>query len=235
MKKVVILIDGQNLFYSLKNLGFNESQIKWGGLLTSFIESGDELVRTYWFRPNKLHYTQVNEYKLINFIINRDHRQNKTRYLEDRTTIPLTIIDQAKTELASIESWLKEKENLFQKQELKYEQLCIDYDNVQIVKSGFVKLNSFRKEWVGEKGVDVSLAVKMIEFSERCDKIILVSGDYDYAEAINYVKAKFKTIHIVKFNKGYPPKNKNMSRSLTALADKIINVYESDLRATYLK
>lgn len=66
-------------------------------------------------------------------------------------------------------------------------------------------------------------------------KIILVSGDYDYAEAISYVKNNMTKVHIVKTHKGYPPKNKNMSRDLSVLADKVIDLYEADIRSNFLK
>jgi uncharacterized LabA/DUF88 family protein len=47
--------------------------------------------------------------------------------------------------------------------------------------------------------VDIALAVKMISLSveNKCDKIILVRGDYDYADAINYVKNSITKIHLV--------------------------------------
>ena len=64
-------------------------------------------------------------------------------------------------------------------------------------------MNPYIHEFVGEKGVDIALAVKMIALSveKRCDKIILVSGDYDYAEVIKFVKNNMTKIHIVKFIK----------------------------------
>jgi hypothetical protein len=61
------------------------------------------------------------------------------------------------------------------------------------------------------------------------------SGDYDYAEAINYVKNNMTKVHIVKLHKGFPPKNRSMSRDLSDLADKVIDLYEADIRSNYLK
>ena len=43
-KKVVILIDGQNLFYGLKQLGLRELDIKWTELFNSMLEPADELI-----------------------------------------------------------------------------------------------------------------------------------------------------------------------------------------------
>lgn len=53
-QKVVVLIDGQNLFYGLKPLGLQERDIKWTDLFQSMLEPGDELIRAYWFRPQRL-------------------------------------------------------------------------------------------------------------------------------------------------------------------------------------
>lgn len=66
-------------------------------------------------------------------------------------------------------------------------------------------------------------------------KFILISGDYDYAEAIKFVKNNMTKIHIVKFHKGYPPKNRSVSRDLAVLADKVLDVYESNLRDSFFK
>lgn len=54
MKKVVILIDGQNLFYSLKSISILERDINWTTFFNSLLEPDDELQRTYWFRPDKI-------------------------------------------------------------------------------------------------------------------------------------------------------------------------------------
>ena len=42
-------------------------------------------------------------------------------------------------------------------------------------------------------------------------------------------------VHIVKIHRGYPPRNKNMSRDLSVLADKIIDIYEADIKGQFLK
>jgi uncharacterized LabA/DUF88 family protein len=105
------------------------------------------------------------------------------------------------------------------------------------VKTGVVKVNPFIQEYVGEKGVDIALAVKMISLSveKKCDKLILVSGDFDYAEAMKFVKNNMTKIHLVKLHKGIPPKNRSVSRDLAVLADKVIDVYESEIKSKFVK
>lgn len=113
----------------------------------------------------------------------------------------------------------------------------MEYEDIEIVKTGVVKVNPYLLTYTGEKEVDISLAVKMISLSVegKCDKIILISGDFDYAEAIKFVKNNMTKIHILKIHKGYPPKNRSVSRDLAILADKVIDVYESELREKFLK
>lgn len=237
MKKVTILIDGQNLFYALKDMGIVERDIKWTEFFKSLLASEDELIRIYWFRPQKIldsYYTQSN----IRFqIVNRLFKSYLSEYKIDPSRLPSEIISEIEKESGKVETWIKEEKIKFSQIEYNYDQLSIEFEDIEIVKTGIVKINPFMGIYIGEKGVDIALAVKMISLSveKNCDKIILVSGDYDYAEAIKYVKNKMTKIHIVKFHKGYPPKNKNMSRDLSVLADKVIDVFESDLKEKFQK
>lgn len=50
-----------------------------------------------------------------------------------------------------------------------------------------------------------------------------------------YVKDNMTKINVVKFHKGYPPRNRSMSRDLSVLADKVVDVYETDLKGKYKK
>jgi len=237
MKRTVILIDGQNLFYSLKNLNIYERDVKWNELFKWFLAAEDELIRTYWFRPQRLldtHYTTQN---IKNQIIYKKFNNYYSDFLNNTGNIPQTTLNQVNSECTKVEEWLRNEKIRFSQIEYSYDQLSLEYEDVEIVKTGIVKIDPFKQIFIGEKGVDISLAVKMIALSveKKCDKIILVSGDYDYAEAINFVKNNMTKIHIVKFHKGFPPKNKSVSRDLAVLADKVIDVFESELKASFIK
>lgn len=148
------------------------------------------------------------------------------------TKVPQKVQDDVKDECKKTAEWIKKQKEKFANIEYAYDQLCLIHDNIEIVKTGVVKIDPYKQDYLGEKGVDISLAVKMISLSvgKKCDKIILVSGDYDYSEAIRFVKDNMTKINVVKFHKGYPPRNKSMSRDLSVLADKVIDVYEADLK-----
>jgi len=237
MKSTIILIDGQNLFYSLKHIGIMERDIIWDKFFSSLLTPDDELIRTYWFRPQKIldsYYTASNIRNQVCYKLFRPHFQ---AYKINRPGVPDNILEQIDSEARRIEEWLTAEKSKFAGIEYNYDQISLEYGDIEFVKTGIVKIDPYNQMYIGEKGVDIALAVKMISLSveKKCDKIILVSGDYDYAEAIRFVKNNMTKIHLVKFHKGFPPKNKSVSRDLAVLADKVIDVYESDLRSNYLK
>jgi len=237
MSNVIILIDGQNLYYGLKDLSLNEWDISWDKLFNSLLTPGDKLIRTYWFRPQKILDTYFTSHHIRSNICYKKFNGYIAAYNQDSTTVPAHIITQIETEADITEKWLKEVKEKFSKSEYKYDQISMDFDDIEVVKTGVVKIDPYKQLILGEKGVDISLAVKMIALSvqKKCDKIILISGDYDYAEAIRFVKDNMTKIHLVKLHKGHPPKNKSVSRDLAILADKVLDLYESDIKTSFLK
>lgn len=238
LKKVVVLIDGQNLYYGLKPLGLQERDIKWNEVFDSMLEPNDELIRAYWFRPRRLldgHYTAES---IRNQVVYKKYNGCYQHYKSGNySAISAGTLASIESDAQEVEQWLQEQKSRFSSIEYNYDQLCLDNSDIEIVKKGIVKINPYLQEYNGEKGVDIALAVKMISLSveQKCNKVILVSGDYDYAEAINYVKNNMTKVHIVKLHKGFPPKNKSMSRDLSVLADKVIDLYEADIRSNFLK
>jgi len=73
MKRVIIFIDGQNLFYGLKNIGILERDIQWDQLFRSLISTDDKLVRTYWFRPQKIFDTYFTTQNIKNQIVYKNY------------------------------------------------------------------------------------------------------------------------------------------------------------------
>lgn len=237
-KKVVVLIDGQNLFYALKQLGLKELNIKWAELFNSMLEPNDELIRAYWFRPQRILDGHLTSDSIRNQIVYKQYNGCYNDYKSgNHSAINPATLSNIENDAQQAEQWLHEQKTRFANIEYNYDQLCLDNHDIEIVKKGIVKINPYLREYNGEKGVDIALAVKMISLSveQKCNKVILISGDYDYAEAINYVKNNMTKVHIVKLHKGFPPKNRNMSRDLSVLADKVIDLYEADVRTNYLK
>lgn len=237
-KKVVVLVDGQNLYYSLHEMGIIEKDVDWTILFKSLIQPDDELVRTYWFRPAKILDTYYTEDKVTKSIVYKKFRTHIENYKNGTMeNVPQNVKSKVETECKAVMEWIDKQKQKFSDLEFAYDQLCLIHDDIEIVKTGVVKIDPYKQAYLGEKGVDISLAVKMISLSvqKKCDKIILVSGDYDYSEAVRFVKDNMTKINVVKFHKGYPPKNRSMSRDLSILADKVIDVYEADLKGKYKK
>ena len=237
-KTVVVLVDGQNLYYSLQEMKIIEKDVDWTKLFNSIIDPGDELIRAYWFRPAKILDTYYTENNIRNSIVYKKYRTHLDNYKTGNlSAIPQHVQDDVFSECSKALGWIKKQKEKFANIEYAYDQLCLDHDNIEMVKTGVVKIDPYKQAYVGEKGVDISLAVKMISLSvgKKCDKIILVSGDYDYSEAIRFVKDNMTKINVVKFHKGYPPRNRSMSRDLSVLADKVIDVYETDLKGIFKK
>lgn len=85
-KQVVILVDGQNLYYSLQGMKIIEKDVDWTSLFGSMIDEGDELIRTYWFRPSKILDTYYTEQNIQNFIVFDDKF-----HIKDRRKISMEI------------------------------------------------------------------------------------------------------------------------------------------------
>lgn len=238
MKKTIILIDGQNLHYVLKDLKIGEMNIHWNKLFSHFLESNDELIRTYWFRPQKILDSHLTSRYIKNKIIHRYFREYFKSYINrELTSIPNIIQDEIQLKCDEVENWLQDQKMRFSSVEYMCDRISLENFDIEVVKTGILKIDPISKVYIGENGIDIALSVKMISLSleKRCDKIILVSGDYDYLEAIKYVKNNMTKVHIVKIHKGDPPKNKNMSRELSLMADKMIHIYESDLITQFVK
>ena len=148
---------------------------------------------------------------------------------------PDEINTEARALVVKANEWLEENNKKYQRQLHRYDEMSIAYPIIEMVRKGIVKIDPLRQSYIGEKGVDVALAVSMIKFHEKCDKLILVSGDLDYAEAIQFVKDNMKKVYLVRLCSGHPPVNKSVSRTLMALADKVVDLYETEIRKIYVK
>ena len=181
MNKVIILIDGQNLYHSIRHLELREIDIHWGKFFSGLLTSEDRLLRAYLFRPFK-----VQEVKLSKTII-----QSQSPGTITKAQIQKTMKDG--------KQWLSREKQKFSEVDFKYGLLEREYEDLEIFRTGVLRLDPNRQKRVGEKGVDVALASKMVEFAitNRCNKIILISGDLDYAEAIKIVKDNFATVNLI--------------------------------------
>ena len=74
-----------------------------------------------------------------------------------------------------------------------------------------VYLNKVSIASSNEKGVNIAVAVRMIEMSNMCDTVCLVSSDKDYLPVFEYIKSKGKYAVTIGIDKKHPTELKNLS------------------------
>ncbi|WP_182101692.1 NYN domain-containing protein [Niallia taxi] len=92
-----------------------------------------------------------------------------------------------------------------------FEALKYDYISIHL---GYCAMGPNGK--MHEKGVDVNIALDLVDYSRRADRIILLSADGDLAEAIRRAKVNAEVICIL--GKGTP------ASTVRSLADRVVNL-----------
>ena len=87
---------------------------------------------------------------------------------------------------------------------------------------------------VGEKGVDVGIAVDMISKLPSYDAGILISGDADYIPAVLHIKNQLKNFYQFSLAKGIPPRIHHLSPWLRGVVDSFQSFNELELVEQYL-
>ena len=87
---------------------------------------------------------------------------------------------------------------------------------------------------VGEKGVDVGIAVDMISKLQNYDAGILISGDADYIPAVLYIKNQLKNFYQFSLAKGIPPRIHHLSPWLRGVVDSFQSFNELEFIENYL-
>ena len=65
------------------------------------------------------------------------------------------------------EDWLKQERTRFNQIEYNYDQIGLEYGDIEFVKTGIVKVDPYIQQYIDEKRVDIALAVKMISLSVK--------------------------------------------------------------------
>jgi uncharacterized LabA/DUF88 family protein len=87
---------------------------------------------------------------------------------------------------------------------------------------------------VGEKGVDVGIAVDMIAKMPNYDVAVIVSGDADFIPAIAHVKDHLRSVYQFSVAKGVPPRISYLSPWLKGTVDVFGYFDEARLLGKYL-
>jgi uncharacterized LabA/DUF88 family protein len=236
LKTVVVFVDGQNVWHSLKKLDSElcEEVIDWTTLFNSVLEANESLKQVLWFRPAVVEEIRLSRQGIADWWIRSRYKYRKEELLPLIDDLPVEIFEEVNKEFQDRLSWLKKFKAQFTKVNAKYFQFELEYPFITICKVGALKVNPYPPyhlhRILGEKGVDVAIATKIVEYIliGECDKAILVSGDSDYHEAIKIVQQHGKEINCVKFGD-------SMSQKIEEMMSKTYEFNRDDLLLKFKK
>ncbi len=230
--KVIFFIDGQNLFHSLKNLDkdLNDRDINWEKLFSSCLQKGEIIEKAYWIRPAIISEQQKFSIQSFGYIYVEEHYPSQSDELKEREYYPKDIFKEIKKEYDNRIRWWKNEKKNFHAIQRKYKNLVKEYQFMELHTTGVLKADLYNKKLVGEKGVDVGVAVKIVEsaLTGECDRVILLSGDSDYEEVVNVLKRNDKEIHCIGFGNA-------MSQRLKFLVNGVYDITLEDIKLKFKK
>jgi len=208
--RAVAFIDGQNIHNSLKSIGLQEKDLDWFRVFKVILPEKHDLLRAYWY-----HIAQVSDFDWV--------PGKATRFC------PPDVDEE--TFLQEARAWHRsEQDRIRHLQRTVHRQIMLDYDYIEFRYTGVLKVNPFRRERLGEKGLDVGMAVDMVARMAHYDSAILVSGDYDFAPAVQVLKDRLKRVYQVTVERGARGSTpRSSARGMRVMVDRVITLYEEDI------
>ncbi|HOX58027.1 MAG TPA: NYN domain-containing protein [Verrucomicrobiota bacterium] len=222
--KTVIYVDGQNLHYELENHGLLEKDVDWGKLFGYLTPERHRLVRGYWYQAARIAPWEWNP---------RHHPKLCPAGME-LAAFQAAAEDYYRSETQRLEGLHKA---VFGRIEENFDAIEFRYVGVlQVDPTRFWTDDSGKQrvgKRVGEKGVDVALAVDMVRHAAGYDHAVLLSGDFDYVPAIQAVKDMLRRVTVVTLSGGAPTQGGRQARRLRSLCDNEVDVAVSDLKGRF--
>lgn len=185
MKKAVIFIDGNNFYHNLKQMKIKPGNIDFKKLV--------ETISRYF----KCELQEVRYYNSMPTL--RDGKElyySHLRFIDNLRNLSKFTIHTRKLQSHSNKELLKEKHELIESMDL-----C---DNCKsIVEENILDtISNVKKK---EKGIDVMLAVDLVEYAikSKADYLIVLSGDADFVPAMNLAKENNREVLSTSLAKGY--------------------------------
>lgn len=209
MKKVAIFVDGENFRYSLKDLfprqfTYLPKKAKWSELFCSVLTEEHELIRIYWYVADFLDFRPYILPRL-NDIEEIDNFEKilKKKFIFKSELDGLNNNEKRLSYIAGRAEEMRGRRNIIRKRfdGWKVFQTGISSKEkyIEFRRAGAICFDLLRDRFLKEKGVDINLAVDLLNFSEMCDIAIIFSGDQDYIPAINECKNRGKHVFAVNF------------------------------------
>lgn len=251
--RTVVFVDGQNFRKNLQAFSFqtkesarafrlDEKHFRWRDFFADMVawfakETGTEhrLLRAYWYNADGM-----TPFESSNTVLEKAHK-------ECAKAVP-TITQDKVNELAGQwhakqHAWFYgSRRQMFEKIQRKTDFLEFKFVGQFRVEPFTVRncvLNDdgtydYQGTQVGEKGVDIGIAVDMIAKMANYDVAIIVSGDADFVPAVSYLKDHLRSVYQFSVAKGVPPKINYLSPWLKGVVDVFGYFDELALLGTYL-
>lgn len=211
MEKVLVYIDGNNFFRSHRDVGIR--RIDLPALVKHLVGKGRRLVRAYYYgavpardHDPLAHDRQMKFFEYINF---QERMEAKVGTLKvEHHRVPQDLLDRIRGALAAPGAAPEQARGLAGL-EGELRKFLID------------ELTE-----IHEKGVDIQIAVDMMDHAQRglAEVQVLVSGDADFLPVLRYLKAAGKVVEVA----GVPG---NVAAGMRAEADKYVRLDRGQLAA----
>lgn len=256
--RTAIFVDGANFRGNLRDFSFasadspthrryrlEESHFDWENFYSGILRKFDkvtgwdhQLIRVHWYYAESI----------SPWINSHDQRSRLAQQVVDRHPgisglTPQRVIDLARR-------WYESERNYFERlREDVFENIQRQTDFLEFRYVGQYQVHPFRVHrieqddnediiyrgvQVGEKGVDIGIAVDMIAKMPYYDVAILVSGDADFLPVVGYLKDHLKYVYQFSIAKGVPPSIRYLSPYLKGKVDCFASYDEKELLTNYL-
>ncbi len=252
--KTTIYIDGENLRKAVEKYRFpgvrsgdrgfhlRERLINWTeffkGIITNLdieTELHHRLIGARWYLANQVRIVADSSYRRQECLAGC---QEELSDITERELIELSRdwIERERTRVR------KESEEIRAELEKKYNYLEFKYVG-EFLLARYEKykcgINQNRERYyagrrLGERGVDLGMAVDMVTQAQLLDAVVIVSGDRDFIPAIDYLKSKMVNIYSFTLAKGVPPNIEYLSEWLKGAVDLSLSFDEVDFLTKYL-
>lgn len=185
--KVAIVVDNSYVYQSCITCKVDFNNLQLNSFFKEIIDEGDWVEEIIWCRPQTIICRpEISMYNAKRHLAKKRGIKKNLKYLD-------------KKELAEAEEVLEKAMKVKAKREITLRQaehiittMLSSFPCVKFPIGGIVRLDPFYDKPI-EKGMDVVIAIQMIQAAEKYEKIILISGDNDFIPAIDYLHEKYNT------------------------------------------
>jgi uncharacterized LabA/DUF88 family protein len=254
--KTVIFVDGQNFRKNLQAFAFHsdpphpsgrsfkldEKHFFWGAFFQDVVRKFNSatgfthrLVRVYWY--NAADITPYRPYR-------KGIQKVLERYREEFSELNEESVEQLARDWHETErrTFQRGKEDVYEAIQRQTDFLEFKYVGQYVVQP-FRVYRIARNEQgeiiykgtrVGERGVDLGIAIDMVAKMPYYDAAVLVSGDADFLPAVKYLKDGLKQVYQFSVAQGIPPQIRYLSPWLRGFVDVFGYFNERELLESYV-